>query len=386
MVCYTDGAGQGCCGFQFALKLFLVAVPVVLGGSSDGSCPSTGKKNSKGVSLLQGATRSRSLASPIDELVAAGPAERRNGSQEEAQPPQAASALQVAGSTAGHGGRDEASGLYEARSRNPIGLLLQALLHGRASIADSVFYVLLGMAALVSLITGFVLFYFYSRGPERTGSGFAGFNKATAFPTAGKAAKAELVPATLAPVVGPDTYFCTDLVVPRNSECLLLVPVRPLGRGSFEITDTHKMPVLFVTSAQEHTSEQPKFVLSAGDGIPLAQFGTTLNASGPQAEPEFQLRRGQGDLFARLKRGEGQERYTLRTITDTRLYFWGAFAQRAVNVTDDEGRLLATTEPVSAESPVCKDLQAYMLRVAPLMDVGLVLSGLLCIDHLAKGR
>mmetsp|Transcript_54925 Transcript_54925/g.152326 ORF Transcript_54925/g.152326 Transcript_54925/m.152326 type:complete len:160 (-) Transcript_54925:98-577(-) len=145
----------------------------------------------------------------------------------------------------------------------------------------------------------------------------------------------------------------------------------------FDITDTSRKTVLKVAVADDHSPTKPKFTLRAENGILLAQFGVSPRDAGGSECTDFALMQREGELFARLKRTEGQERYVLKT-PDKRLYFWGAFAQRAVNVTDNDGRLLASTEPAS------EVVQGYLLKVAPLMDAGLVLCGLLCIEHVIK--
>jgi len=193
-----------------------------------------------------------------------------------------------------------------------------------------------------------------------------------------------------------DAYFCPDLIVPENCECILRVPVQPLSQGQFDVTDLNDNVVLRVAprrggrrapgsavslrgrdvgSASDTADETAqRIVVTTGYGNVLAQCGLAPGTRGRTAE--CLLLRASGDCFAKIARGEG-ERFTLRTHTGTRLHFWGAFRQHAVNVTDDAGKLLATTELAVGSEPAI-----YKLRVAPLMDVGLVLCGLLSIEHL----
>lgn len=218
-----------------------------------------------------------------------------------------------------------------------------------------------------------------------------------------------------------DPYFCPDLVVPQSCECILLIPIQPLGQGSFEVTDLTGHAVLRVVprqanvkpwgpasalalggreaaSCREARLGLQRLVLLTGHGTILAQCGLAPGrpAAAQRAQgraAEFHILRSSGDYFAKLTRNEGQERYTLGTRTGTRLYFWGSFERHAANVTDDSGKLLATTEehasgamPVSTPvgpAGASKESSHYKLRVAPLMDVGLVLCGLLCIEHLS---
>jgi len=217
--------------------------------------------------------------------------------------------------------------------------------------------------------------------------------------TTPQASSADLSKAMIPPAEGG--YLCAELVVPSNCECVLLVPMKPLGEHPFEITDTHRSPVLFVVAA----GQPSRFVLSANDGLRLALFGAAESPNARSRSPpgrgrtstgpatpalslqgDFELQRPNGDHFARLTRGPTRERFTLVTHAGVRLHFWG---QKSVNVTDDEDQLVATTEQSSevrcpGVSPESESHQCCLLRVAPLTDVGLVLCGVLCVQHLAR--
>lgn len=67
-----------------------------------------------------------------------------------------------------------------------------------------------------------------------------------------------------------------------------------------------------------------------------------------------------------------------------RLHFWGALEDFALNVTDDRGVLLATTERCSVDFETNNEF--FRLRVAPLADVGLILCGLLSLSKLEGTR
>jgi hypothetical protein len=199
-------------------------------------------------------------------------------------------------------------------------------------------------------------------------------------------------------------HFCHDLVVPAFTECMLIVPIRSLQDGGFNVADTNGSVVLHVSvrgsSAapleQVHGSSQRRLMLSMSTGETLAQCCCSQNARAPLARPlrgegpsttEFQLLRAAGDYYGSLVRSApptmGGTRYLLTTVTGARFHYWGAFERHAVNITDDSGNLLATTEVCQVDFDTSG--KYYRLRVAPLTDVGLILCSLLCIHHLDVG-
>eukprot|EP00913_Durusdinium_trenchii_P025009 g23474.t1 len=69
------------------------------------------------------------------------------------------------------------------------------------------------------------------------------------------------------------------------------------------------------------------------------------------------------------------------TLPDGMIYFWGSFDHHAVNITDEGGKLLATTELCCSDWDPTGEF--YRLRVAPMVDVGLLLCSLVCIDQVS---
>jgi hypothetical protein len=203
---------------------------------------------------------------------------------------------------------------------------------------------------------------------------------------------------------GGNYHFCEDLVVPPYKECMLLVPIRhQIPTGAFNVTDTSGSVVLHVSvrgsssaplaQVQATGASQRRLVLSTATGETLVQCCTSATHKFPLPNllpdeglgtTEFKLLRAAGDYYASLLRCEPPNpegtRYLLKTIRGTRFHFWGAFERHAVNITDERGKLLATTEVCQVDFDT--NGQYYRLRVAPLTDVGLILCGLLCIHHL----
>eukprot|EP00747_Dinoflagellata_sp_TGD_P206907 gnl/TRDRNA2_/TRDRNA2_80540_c0_seq1.p1 gnl/TRDRNA2_/TRDRNA2_80540_c0~~gnl/TRDRNA2_/TRDRNA2_80540_c0_seq1.p1 ORF type:complete len:531 (-),score=89.81 gnl/TRDRNA2_/TRDRNA2_80540_c0_seq1:84-1676(-) len=208
--------------------------------------------------------------------------------------------------------------------------------------------------------------------------------------------------------------FCPSLIVPESSECVLVVPLH--GPGSYDVTDENGNMVLRVISqmAKENKAmstppgsrrQQPKaaasssgslsprvfrsLVLTSASGSVLASCCTAPGAS-MRGVAEFHLLSATGEYYAKLVRGEAQDTFVLDTVGGVRLHFWGWFEDHAVNISDEEGSLLATTEACTGDMDrASSDMSDeagphYKLRVTPLTDVGLVLCGLLCLDHLVE--
>jgi len=188
-------------------------------------------------------------------------------------------------------------------------------------------------------------------------------------------------------------HFCSDLVVPPGCECIMQVPSRCLSNGPFEVCDPNGNGVLKVEPRALHQGDTGaegllKLVFTTGSGITVSQcMPSPARIAGNSLEREQRecaLICASGDTFALIKLDQGQhERYTLTTQLGGRLQIWGNKRDQAMNVVDGEGKLVAKTWGIS-------DLGFYLdpenagfnLRVAPLVDVGLILCGLLCIHHL----
>jgi len=192
--------------------------------------------------------------------------------------------------------------------------------------------------------------------------------------------------------------FCPDLIVPRGCECVLLVPIVPLCLGPFSVCDPNGHVVLRVSPKSmvpangDRSSQARKFVsfgpeslgsswrieLATGSGELLAQSSFCKPGKSTETSyPSFALMKADGGHFATLLRNQ-QEGYELST-PDHMIYFWGSFDHHAVNITDEGGKLLATTELCRADWDPTGEF--YRLRVAPLVDVGLLLCSLVCIDQ-----
>mmetsp|Transcript_65281 Transcript_65281/g.144343 ORF Transcript_65281/g.144343 Transcript_65281/m.144343 type:complete len:424 (+) Transcript_65281:204-1475(+) len=172
-------------------------------------------------------------------------------------------------------------------------------------------------------------------------------------------------------------HFCPDLVVPEDCECRLIVPIRSMSQGSFDVTDLNGNTVLRVMPYNQSRGP-PRFALSTGQGDVMAQCcparPSHLHADGVV---EIHLLRAAGDYFAKLFH-ESTDRYVLEMHDGSRLWFCGE-SSRAIKVTNESGQLLATAEGSASHE---RNAENCCLSVAPLVDVGLILCGLICADYL----
>jgi len=170
------------------------------------------------------------------------------------------------------------------------------------------------------------------------------------------------------------SWFCRDLVVPMQCECILQVPVyAPPGR--FSISDMNGHAVLTADAQSSGPGGMAwNVTLKTAQGDPLAHMHEVHGGK------EFRILGAKGEYYGSLgAQYEGAQRFLLTTQSGEKLHFWGNFQTQAVNVTNDQNGLLATTEP-------SEDARGtyYRLRVAPLANVGTSLCALLCIGQLLR--
>lgn len=210
--------------------------------------------------------------------------------------------------------------------------------------------------------------------------------------------------------------LCPDLLVPPKWECILLVPSRPLSRGSFDILDPSGRVVLTAAPRPVAWGRLAMAMMlgkSAETAMDakltrfwLTKVGGQVVAKGCREgmqddEPEFHILHSSGAFHAQLFHEGGI--YVVQTVTRDRLHLTGSFEQHRVTVTTPTGKLVATTEPCEPGRCLCGEVQRmqeepepcakcgrsaakpgshYRLRVGPGEDVALLLSALLCVDNL----
>jgi hypothetical protein len=183
-----------------------------------------------------------------------------------------------------------------------------------------------------------------------------------------------------------DALFCADLVVPEQCECILVVPVyAPVGK--FSICDMNGRSVLSAYTQNSSMGRPWQLTVQTATGEVLAtcvESRSSLGQSAAYGAWEFRIVDAQAKPFAVLSQLLGQERFELTTGNGFKLHFWGNFPTQAVNVTDEHGGLVATTEPCGVDFD--QSGIYYRLRVAPLANVGHSLCALLCIGQVLRAK
>lgn len=166
--------------------------------------------------------------------------------------------------------------------------------------------------------------------------------------------------------------LCAEFVVPPSCECNLRVTAKVSGGNSIDVTDANGYEVMRIIFLKQGGQQQ---ILLTGHGDMLAQCRPALGTCG-----EFHVLRAHGEYFGKLVEGSARDEYLIQTASSVELTFRGS--AHTMNITDTGGRLLAMTEPEIGDTTSSSGNEAYLLRVAPLMDMSIVMCGLLIINHL----
>jgi len=211
-----------------------------------------------------------------------------------------------------------------------------------------------------------------------------------------------------------ESHFCPGLIVPAGQSLTLLVPTASLSQGPFDIIAEKKpqkpeqkqkmqqpqqpqqtvvvhveprahnvQPSIVPGGRDAEQTQQHRLVFTTEEGHMLAQCGPS-----PQARECWMLQ-ATDDYFANIT-GPEENVCTLTTRTNLTLSFIRTSEDYGWNVINSSGRVLAKASkpPASGETSSVASPQSlrgsptYTLQVAPQTDAGLVLCGLLCIQHI----
>lgn len=177
--------------------------------------------------------------------------------------------------------------------------------------------------------------------------------------------------------------LCPCLVVPEGHEMNFAVRdllTKEKQQLSFSIVDLEERPVthVIVNEVGPHAG----ILIQLLDQTPLAWVRTKAVHEG-RGMPEICY--PSGEMFCTVAKEEAvpSSGYTLRDKSGQRLCtLHGDFREKAVNVVNPSGRLICETERCELGSD---GTPYYQVRVAPGVDVCLVLCGLLAVDKLEGG-
>lgn len=194
------------------------------------------------------------------------------------------------------------------------------------------------------------------------------------------------------PELGADSepHFCPEPIVPGTCECILVVPLGPLhpDRGAMNATDANGDVVLRLmaqdtgqaasgdaASLLDPAPAFTRFVLQTAHGDHLADCRMV-------SRREFAFHRNTGAYYGMLAPGASRHQYVLVTRGGSELNFWGSADKQSMRVTDASGKLLAMTQRLDldfeTEGSYCR------ARLAPLVDVGLMVCGFLCVEAISQ--
>jgi hypothetical protein len=201
------------------------------------------------------------------------------------------------------------------------------------------------------------------------------------------------------PIAGQSRHLCPGLVVPSNNECFLAVPavrITPNRKLSeFDVKDLSGKPVIRVEigPAWGHANATSNLLLTLsaarmpGGASPrlnsgrLPLLGTCKTFREESGSWSVYTYDPQGELYAHICKDPFRSCYTLTSsIMNVQLVFDGNLREHAILVTNEQRVALADTEP----APMSFDPRGeyFQLHVCSNVDVGLILCGLLAIEHL----
>lgn len=177
-------------------------------------------------------------------------------------------------------------------------------------------------------------------------------------------------------------HLCPSLLVPAGMEFVFAVrEVVTRGRqeDAFDIVDLKGSSLSRVVVTERNgRGLRPGIFIQTLMKQPLAVVHTEQVHAGTSRSPV--ICRPSGDLFGVLKKDDATGRYKLKHRSGYKLLtFHGDFQEKAINVVNMSGKLVCATERCVLDFD---SHPHYQVRIAPHVDAGLVLCGLLGIDKL----
>lgn len=192
---------------------------------------------------------------------------------------------------------------------------------------------------------------------------------------------------TAANAASKDSEFCPDLVVPQGCECILIVPSKPTRGAPCCITDASGNVVLRISDV-DASDDQPgisrKALVDAENEILALVGGCVRRPTDDVKRQNFELMRENGETWAQLTYEpvpNSEDKCTIQSKNGQQFYLVGSIRHNVLNMIDAQGSLIATTEPILQVERGQTPGETYRLRVAPLVDVGMVLCSLICTQH-----
>lgn len=194
-------------------------------------------------------------------------------------------------------------------------------------------------------------------------------------------------PASARQSVAPAIHLCPELVVPDMTECTLVIP--QLAPSSLQtvkasIDDSAGVSVFRVEYSPSPLSDGTRLVLTSPQGditfVTLKDVAKKVDAydGGTLALTIFSKKeRSRHFGVIRANLADGTQEVT--TVRGDKIRFQGKWSSGILNAIDDQGMLLALSEP-SRDGP--GGLRRRTVRIGPLVDAGLMAVSFLGLDIL----
>lgn len=180
--------------------------------------------------------------------------------------------------------------------------------------------------------------------------------------------------------------LCPSLIVPAGMEFVFAMPcvlTNEMQEERFNVVDLRGRPLSQVVCHESWSHNKNRIMLETVHNTKLAEVNTQKMYEHPDDEmPE--VCKPEGDVFCSLVRDDlpVSYQYILRHVNGQELLnFQGDFHQKVVTVTSSNGQVAAKTERCVANFD---GVPHYQVHVAPEVDAGLVLCGLIAIDKVKK--
>lgn len=188
------------------------------------------------------------------------------------------------------------------------------------------------------------------------------------------------------------TALCPSLVVPSGAEFVFAIKdvVRPVRQEQlFSIVDLQGLPLSRVVISEQggHPGILLQTLLKQNLAFISTERAWLQNEEAPARMNDrdgrtFDICRPNGEVFGFVQCDGSSGRYVVKQKGTQKkiLTFHGDFKNHAVNVVNAQGQLISCTERCQVEFDAADRFAYYQVRVAPNVDAGLVMCGLLSIS------
>lgn len=195
--------------------------------------------------------------------------------------------------------------------------------------------------------------------------------------------------------IGMPQPLSQGLVVPKESQVSLILPLVSRDMPAFDLTDKEGNVILKVKLTRDKastssTTRATSVVLTSSRSEPMGTC--VLSRHLPGGYQEYSIQRPSGELVATLTRRENADEFMVSTMQGPKLRFRGDIHRSSVDIMECKAdvesqahkeRFVGYTEPCNVDFDHSGDYVHVL--VGPETDAGLVVCGLLCVYYLGEG-